>query len=72
MTRWELIVLWDIEEHGARFFGSGSGALFDAAAELVRRGELRVVYRAGVPYVELPLEGDGGPAVEPVQDPFGE
>jgi hypothetical protein len=44
ITYWELLVLESIALHGPRSAGSGSGATFDAAWALERRGLLRASY----------------------------
>jgi hypothetical protein len=57
MTHWEDIVMQQIEDHGPRFAGNGSGALSDAAWHLAGQGYLEVQYRAGTPYHAMSTAG---------------
>lgn len=49
---YEAFALMEIDEHGPRFAGTGSGAISDAAWHLLREGVLAVTYRDGLPYLE--------------------
>jgi len=53
LTLFERHVLVMLAEQGPRYAGSGSGAMFDAAWELKRRGLLRIAEGTGPVYLEF-------------------